>query len=65
MVFLNKSSATNKLFTSKFNIGLREIFGIKKGILTAFHPQINGQTKRMNQTLELYFKFFARDNKHQ
>ena len=31
---------------------------------TAFHPQINGQIERMNQTLEQYFKLFAGDNKH-
>ena len=31
---------------------------------TVFHPQTNGQTERMNQPLEQYFKLFAGDNKH-
>ena len=31
---------------------------------TAFHPQINSQTERMNQTLKQYFKMFTGNNKH-
>ena len=31
---------------------------------TTFHPQTNGQTKRMNQTLEQYFRLFTGENKH-
>ena len=31
---------------------------------TVFHPQTDGQTKRMNQTLEQYFKLFTGENKH-
>ena len=31
---------------------------------TAFHFQTDGQTKRMNQKLEQYFKFFTGNNKH-
>ena len=42
----------DKLFTSKFNIKLREILKMKKNMSTVFHPQINGQTERINQTLE-------------
>ena len=42
----------NKLYTSKFNTGLRKALGIKKSISTAFYPQTDGQTERMNQTLE-------------
>ena len=54
----------DKLFTSKFNTKLRKTLGIKKGMSTAFHPQTDGQTKRMNQTLEQYLKLFTGENKH-
>ena len=57
-------SDRNKLFTSKFNTGLRKALGMKKSMSTAFHLQTNGQTKRMNQTLEQYFKLFTKENKH-
>ena len=50
----------DKLFISKFNTGLRKILGIKKSMSTVFHPQTNGQTKRMNQTLEQYLKLFTK-----
>ena len=54
----------DKLFTSKFNTGLRKTLGIKKGISTAFHFQTDGQTKRMNQTLEQYFRLYTGENKY-
>ena len=33
-------------------------------MLTTFHFQINGQTEPMNQTLEQFFRFFAKNNKY-
>ena len=53
-------SDRDKLFISKFNTGLRETLGMKKSISTAFHPQTNGQIKRMNQTLKQYLKMFTK-----
>ena len=38
---------------------LNRILGIKTKLLTAFHPQTDGQTKQMNQELEQYLQFFV------
>ena len=54
----------DKLFTSKFNTKLRKTLGIKESMSTAFHFQTDGQTERMNQTLEQYLKLFTGENKH-
>jgi len=35
------------------------MLGIKTKLLIAFHPQTDNQTKRMNQELEQYLKFFV------
>ena len=35
------------------------MLGIKTKLSTAFYPQTNGQTKRINQELEQYLRFFV------
>ena len=37
---------------------LNQMLGIESKMLTAFHPQIDGQTERVNQELEQYLRIF-------
>ena len=63
-IFEQIISDKDKLFTSKFNTGLRKALGMKEGMSTVFHFQTDGQTERMNQTLEQYFRLYTGKNKH-
>src|SRR5438046_6161613 len=46
-------------FTSKFTRRLLELCEIKSNKSTAFHPQWDGQTERVNQVLEQYLRIFC------
>ena len=41
-------------FASNFMRGLSEILGIKVAASTAYHPQTDGQTKRVNQEVKQF-----------
>jgi len=45
-------------FVAELTKELNRMLGIKTKLLTAFHPQTDGQTERMNQELEQYLQFF-------
>ena len=45
-------------FVMEITKELNSMLGIKTKLSTAFHPQTNGQTERMNQELEQYLRFF-------
>jgi hypothetical protein len=45
-------SDRDKLFISNFWKSLMDQLGIHQKILIVYHPQTDGQTKRLNQTLE-------------
>ena len=49
-IVLNRGS----IFAAKFTRALYKALDFKKILSTAFHPQTDGQTERINQTLEQY-----------
>ena len=42
--------------TSHFGQVLMDLLGIKTKFSTALHPETNGQTERVNQTMEQYLR---------
>ena len=58
---LPDSIVTNRgsLFTSKFWSLLYYFLDIKQRLLTAFHSQTDGQTKRQNSNIEAYLQVFV------
>src|SRR6266850_2392390 len=52
-------------FTSNFSKELSWILGIKQNISTAYHPQTDGQSERMNQSLEQYLRLLCTQDQEQ
>jgi transposase InsO family protein len=46
-------------FTSKLWAAMCKVLGIKVSLSTAFHPQTDGQTERVNQVMEQYLRQFT------
>jgi len=46
-------------FTSETWKGFLQLSGIRPPMSTAFHPQTDGQTERLNQTIEAYLRAFV------
>ena len=49
----------DRRFTSAFWKGVTELLGTKHVMSSSFHPQTDGQTERVNQTLETYLRHFV------
>jgi len=61
---LPKEFITNrdKLFTSKFWETLTAELRINHKMSTAYHPQTDGQSKQMNQTVKMYLRHYVNRN---
>lgn len=46
-------------FASKFMMDLNHTLGITTALSTAYHPQTDGQTERVNQDVEQYLRLFV------
>jgi hypothetical protein len=51
----------DKLFTSNFWTALMQHLGVQHKMSTAYHPQTDGQTERLNQVLEQYLRCYVND----
>jgi len=52
-------SDRGSLFTSDFGRCITEALGISRNLSTAFHPQTDGQTERVNAILEQYLRAYC------
>jgi transposase InsO family protein len=51
-------------FTAEFTTKLYQLLGIKAAKTTAYHPQADGQTERVNQELEQYLQLFTSERQN-
>ena len=56
---LSMLSDRDKVFTSHFWIELFTLLWTDLKLSTAYHPQIDGQSKRVNQVLEMYLRYMT------
>src|SRR5436190_438213 len=52
-------SDRGSIFTSHFWKCLTKLLGVNGRLSTSFHPQTDGQTERMNQTVEQYLRIYC------
>ena len=49
------------VFISSFRRSLDSVLGIKDCLTSAYHPESDGQTERLNAILEQYLRFYVND----
>jgi transposase InsO family protein len=54
-------SDRGSVFTGRFWTSFQEALGTQLNFSTAYHPETDGQTKRMNQTLEDMLRMYVMD----
>ena len=52
-------SDRGSIFTSTFWSELMKLLNVKLNLSTPYHPQTDGQTERVNQSLELYLRLYC------
>ncbi len=52
-------SDRGSVFTSSYWSTMCYYLAVKRRVLTAFHPQTDGQTERINQNLECYLRYYC------
>lgn len=52
-------SDRGSVFTSRFWTHLLQLIGITRNLSSAYHPQSDGQTERVNQVLEQYLRLYC------
>ncbi|KAJ3496483.1 hypothetical protein NMY22_g19805 [Coprinellus aureogranulatus] len=53
------TSDRGSIFISEFTSSLNELLGINTNISSAFHPQTDGQTERVNQEVEQFIRLYT------
>lgn len=54
-------SDRGSIFVSQFMDALHDLIGSKAALSTAYHPQTDGQTERVNQEVELFLRMFTNE----